>query len=62
MKVKAIKVFFDNNGLHKVGDIVEVESLDENLMKPIKESEKKAEKVYENEPEKVVKKPTKAKE
>lgn len=43
MKVEAIKVFFDNNGLHRVGDIVEVENFDANLMKSIK-------------PEKVVKK------
>lgn len=40
MKVEVIKVFFDNNGLHKIGDVVEVESFDENLMKPIKEAEK----------------------
>lgn len=36
MKVEVLKVFFDNNGLHRVGDIVEVENLNENLMKPIK--------------------------
>lgn len=45
MKVEATKVFFDNNGLHKVGDIVEVENLNENLMKPIKEAEKAPAKV-----------------
>lgn len=50
MKVEVLRAFFDNNGLHTVGEIVEVESFDENLMKPIKESEK------------VVKKPTKSKE
>lgn len=51
MKVEVLRVFFDNNGLHRVGEIVEVENFDENLMKPIKE------------PEKVVKKaPTKAKQ
>lgn len=49
MKVEVLRVFFDNNGLHRVGDIVEVEKLDENLMKPIKEEEK------------VVKKPLKIK-
>lgn len=49
MKVEVIKVFFDNNGLHRVGDIVEVEKLDERIMKPIKT-------------EKVVKKPTTNKE
>lgn len=47
MKVEVIKVFFDNNGLHRVGDIVEVEKLDERIMKPIPVK-----------PEKVVKKPT----
>ena len=40
MKVEVKKVFFDNNGLHRVGEIVEVEKVDENLMKPIKETEK----------------------
>jgi len=50
MKVEVLRVFFDNNGLHKVGEVIEVENLDENLMKPIKEATK------------VVKKPTKGKE
>lgn len=40
MKVEVIKVFFDNNGLHRVGDIVDVENLDLNLMKPLKTEEK----------------------
>jgi len=40
MKVEVLRVFFDNNGLHKVGEIAEVENFDENLMKPIKEAEK----------------------
>lgn len=40
MKVEVLKVFFDNNGLHRVGEIVEVENINENLMKPI-EAEKK---------------------
>lgn len=40
MKVEVLKVFFDNNGLHKVGEIVEVENLNADLMKPI-EAEKK---------------------
>lgn len=44
MKVEVIRVFFDDNGLHRKGDIVEVEKLDENLMKPIKEAEKVAKK------------------
>lgn len=44
MKVEVIKVFFDNSGLHKIGDIVEVENFNENLMKPIKEAEKVAKK------------------
>ena len=50
MKVEVLRVFFDNNGLHKVGEIAEVENFDANLMKAIKE------------PEKVVKKPTRSKE
>ena len=37
MKVEVLRVFYDNNGLHEVGEIVEVDKLDENLMKPIKE-------------------------
>lgn len=41
MKVEVKRVFFDNNGLHRVGDIVEVEKLDENLMKPVEEEKKK---------------------
>lgn len=50
MKVEVLRAFFDNNGLHKIGEIVEVEKVDENLMKPIKDAEK------------VVKKTTKSKE
>ena len=45
MKVEVIRVFFDNNGLHRVGEIVEVENFDENLMKPIKENTETIEKV-----------------
>lgn len=39
MKVEVTRVFFDNNGLHKVGEIVEVENFDANLMKAIKEND-----------------------
>lgn len=52
MKVEVLKVFFDNNGLHKIGEIVEVENFDENLMKPIKEVEKTAVKVAKKAPTK----------
>lgn len=45
MKVEVLRAFFDNNGLHKIGDIVEVEKLDINLMKPIEEAEKPVKKV-----------------
>lgn len=56
MKVEVKRVFFDDNGLHRVGEIVEVKKFDDNLMKAIEEPGK-TEKA-----EKVVKKPTKNKE
>lgn len=37
MKVRVKRVFFDDNGLHKVGDIVEVKKIDDNLMEVIEE-------------------------
>lgn len=32
MKVKVKRVFFDDNGLHKVGEVVEVSAFDADLM------------------------------
>lgn len=48
MKGKVIKVFFDNNGIHKIGEIVEVENFDERLVEPIKEIEKVGKKPSKN--------------
>lgn len=48
MKGKVIKVFFDNNGIHKIGEIVEVENFDERLVEPIKETEKVGKKPSKN--------------
>lgn len=42
MKVIAKTVFFDNNGIHKKGDVVEVESFDASRMELVEE--KKVEK------------------
>lgn len=44
MKVKVIKVFFDDNGLHKKGEIVDVKLFDGNLMEKVveKTTEKKS--------------------
>lgn len=53
MKIEVKRVFYDNNGLHRVGEIIEVRHFDDNLMKAIKEPEKAS--------EKVVKKPSKGK-
>lgn len=46
MKAIVKRVFFDNNGLHRKGEIVEVEKIDEKLVELIieKEPEKKAKK------------------
>lgn len=41
MKVEVIRPFFDDNGIHKIGEIMDVEQLDEKLMKPIKEKAEK---------------------
>lgn len=44
MKVTVKRVFFDDNGLHNVGDVVEVEKFDDELMELVieKKPEKKA--------------------
>lgn len=42
MKVTVKRVFFDENGLHRVGDVVEVKNFDANLMTEV--VEKKPEK------------------
>lgn len=44
MKVTVKRVFYDATGLHRVGDVVEVESFDENLMELVEEkkTDKKA--------------------
>lgn len=41
MKVIVKTVFFDNNGVHKVGEIVEVENFDERRMELVEKEEKK---------------------
>lgn len=44
MKVTVKRVFFDNNGVHRAGDVVEVENFDAELMEEVveKKVEKKA--------------------
>lgn len=44
MKAIVKRVFFDDNGLHRKGEVVEVEKIDEQLVEPIieKKPEKKA--------------------
>lgn len=37
MKVKVKRVFFDDNGLHKVGEVVEVSAFDADLMEDAEE-------------------------
>lgn len=44
MKVEVIRPFFDDNGIHKVGEIIDVEQLDEKIMKPIVEKTEKPKK------------------
>lgn len=36
MKVEVTRVFYDEKGIHRKGDILEVENVDSRLMKPIK--------------------------
>lgn len=47
MKVKVKSPFFDNNGLHKRGEILDVENVDLVTMEPLvdEEKEEKSEKV-----------------
>lgn len=40
MKVIVKRPFFDNNGLHKVDEVVDVEVFDANLMEVIEEEKK----------------------
>lgn len=47
MKVIVKTVFFDNNGVHKVGEIVEVENFDERRMELVEKDEKKKSKKVE---------------
>ncbi len=37
MKVKVIRVFYDNNGLHRVGDVIETTALNPELMVQVEE-------------------------
>lgn len=37
MKIRVKVTFFDNNGVHKVGEICEVENFDANRMEEVKE-------------------------
>lgn len=64
MKVKVKAPFFDANGIHKVGEIVEVKEFRPELMELVEE--KKVKEIKESvdadpvsEPEKAVKKPRK---
>lgn len=64
MKVKVKSPFFDANGIHKVGEIVEVKEFRPELMelveeKKVKEIKKSIDEAPVSEPEKAVKKPRK---
>lgn len=64
MKVKVKAPFFDANGIHKVGEIVEVKEFRPELMelveeKKVKEIKKSVDEAPVSEPEKAVKKPRK---
>ena len=64
MKVKVKAPFFDANGIHKVGEIVEVKEFRPELMelveeKKVKEIKESVDAVPVSEPEKAVKKPRK---
>lgn len=41
MKVTITKVFFDNDGLHRIGDVIETDNFNPNLMKEVKEEKTK---------------------
>lgn len=41
MKVTITKVFFDNNGLHRIGDVMDTETFIPDLMEEIKEEKPK---------------------
>lgn len=41
MKVVVKTVFFDNNGVHKVGEVIDVEVFDERRMEQVAEKEEK---------------------
>lgn len=64
MKVKVKAPFFDANGIHKVGEIVDVKEFRPELMelveeKKVKEIKKSIDEAPVSEPEKAVKKPRK---
>ena len=64
MKVKVKSPFFDANGIHKVGEIVEVKEFRPELMelveeKKVKEIKKSIDEAPVSETEKAVKKPRK---
>lgn len=47
MKVRVKSPFYDNNGLHMIDDIVDVDYFDSNVMDEVKKEDKKAEKAEE---------------
>lgn len=64
MKVKVKAPFFDANGIHKVGEIVDVKEFRPELMelveeKKVKEIKESVDSAPVSEPEKAVKKPRK---
>lgn len=61
MKIKAKAPFFDDKGLHKKGDIVEVKSFNPILHEMIVDEEKIVEKKVETATKKVAKKTTRKK-
>lgn len=47
MKVTVKRVFFDQNGLHRVGEVAEVEKFDAELMELVAENKKPEKKTKE---------------
>lgn len=56
MKIKVKAPFFDENGIHKRGDIVDVKSFRPEYMELIEEKKEKVEKAVKKEPSKTIRK------
>lgn len=56
MKIKVKAPFFDENGIHKRGDIVDVKTFRPEYMELIEEKKEKVEKAVKKEPSKATRK------